>query len=96
MPNRRSPHPDHVHFAPGFAGTLRWMGYWATSRSTNVRRHLSRQWQSRLRPALVARTHALRDRATTPLHRANDAPVGHAYDSLADAVRHRRWAKAGG
>lgn len=94
MPNRRSPHPDHIHFAPGITGTLRWMGYWATSRSTNVGRALHRQWQTRLRPTLAARTRDLRDRTTTSLRRSDDVAIGRAYDSLADAVRHRGWADA--
>lgn len=96
MPNKHALHPDHVHFAPGLAGTLRWMGYWVTSRSTNAQRALHHSWRSRLRPALIARAHALRGSAATALRRSEGTPAVHAYDSLADAVQHRKWADARG
>jgi hypothetical protein len=96
MPNRRPPHPDHVHFAPGLAGTLRWMGYWAASRSTNAQRALLHRWRSRLRPALIARSHTLRGWAVTALRRSEAPPAVHAYESLADAVHNRKWVDAQG
>ena len=96
MPNKRSHPADHVHFAPGLAGTLRWMRYWTTSRSENARRALRHHWRSHLRPTLTGHTAALKGRVTGPFYRADGAAAPHSYESLADAVRQRGWMDAHG
>lgn len=95
MPNKRSHPANHVHFAPGLAGTLRWMGYWTTSRSENARRTLRRHWQSHLRPTLTEQTAVLRGRITTALRHPGKS-ISPPYESLADAVQQRGWMDAHG
>lgn len=83
-------HPaDHVHYSSGLSGTLKWMGYWAASRSENARRALLRHWRSRLHPTLSEQSAAVKTRVSTVLHRPAGPSVSQ-YDSLADAVRQRQ------
>jgi hypothetical protein len=96
MTNRRSHPDDHVHFAPGFAGTLRWMGYWTSSRSANTRRALRQRWLTHVRPALGTLASGVRSRTTTALPRSPAAEGPRTYESLAEAVRQREWADARG
>lgn len=73
-----------VHFAPGPAGTLRWMLYWLVSRSANLLRVLQEGWVDRLRPVLGARRRLAR-RARIALARSRTA--AEPYPSLAAAVQ---------
>lgn len=90
-------HPaDHIHYSSGLSGTLKWMGYWATSRSENARRAMLRHWRSRLRPSLSEQSDAVKTRVSTALHRPAGMKGVHSYDSLADAVRQRQLMDARG
>ena len=78
-----------VHFAPGPAGTLRWMTYWLGSRAQNAARALRARWSSEVRPALDAQRADLTTRARVALGRAESEGAGTPYASLAAAVRDR-------
>lgn len=96
MPRHRIHPADHVHYTAGFTGTLKWMGYWARSRSKNAGRALRRHWRFRLRPTLAQQSAAVKTRVETALHRSAESEPSRSYESLADAVRQRQWMDAHG
>ena len=96
MSRSRSKSAKHVHFTPGLFGTLKWMGYWVTSRAGNIGRASRRHWRSEVRPALADQSEAVKGRVGSALHRSGDAVASPTYESLADAVRHRQFVDASG
>ena len=92
----RSQLADHIHYHSGLSGTLRWMGYWVSSRSANARRSLLRQWRSHLSPALSEHSTSVKARVSTALQPAPGTERTTSYDTLADAVRQRQMLNARG
>lgn len=96
MSRSRSNSADHIHYTSGFWGTLKWMGYWAASRSGNTGRAFRRHWRSEVRPTLAEQSDAVKVRVGTALHRSGTSAHAPAYESLADAVRQRQPMEARG
>lgn len=90
MSRFRSQPADHVHYDSGLSGTLRWMGYWVSSRSANARRALLRHWRSYLRPTLAEQSTSVRSRVNTALQSSTGTQRTSPYATLADAVRQRQ------
>jgi hypothetical protein len=90
MLRSRSQPADPVHYHSGLSGTLRWMGYWVSSRSANARRSLLRHWRAYLRPALSKQSTSVRSRVSTALQSSAGTERTSSYDTLADAVRQRQ------